>query len=272
MDAEDHPEAHGPPAQPEVYRGEHSRVPVPDEVFQYAYEHDLIRDHTLDSFSIAHLLRTTVQSTLPSVTEDGFPDSSRLPDLEICELKLRSERMTITQSAQQLLYDTQRELTDDEVKSLTQDIMDPGNTKDLKLELPLLRTDNKYDMRKYRREMAARREVCVADHGFPLDPVAEEDGDGMQLSESARSEAEELQRRLENEKLGITRSALRFLAGVIKDNYDEAEHWNSIVERTKWVRVSKHPIIVLKSPSSRHIHYYFIGGIAKYFVLNCVFG
>jgi hypothetical protein len=241
MDAKDPSEGHGPPGQPFVYPGEPTRVP--DEALQYAYGNDLITDYTLNSFSITHLLTDTVRGTLPSIAEDGFTGSSHLPDLEIPGIELRSERLAISQSAETLIREVHRELPDDQVQFLTQDIIDSGNTRHLKLELPLLRTDNERDMREFREEMAARREVRIGDHRLPLDPVTEEDGEGMQLPAYARSDANEFLRKLENEKLGITRSSFQFLADVVKDDYSEEKQWNYLMEQvreTTWVKVSNH--------------------------------
>lgn len=239
MVTEDDSQAHGLPGQPYVYAGEPVYAPV--EALQYAYEHDLTRDFALDSFSIAPLLSKPVQSTLPAVTEDGFTDCSHLPDLELPVPQLRSEVLTIAHSALKLIHDIRRELTDDEVNSLTRDVMGYRNTKNLKLELPILRTDNERDMREFRKQMASRRDVHIRDHRLPLDPVTVEDGEGMQLPASARSEANELLRKLEGEKLGVTRSSLQFLADVVKNGCAEEEQWKFLMEQaveTKWVKVS----------------------------------
>lgn len=215
---------------------------VPDEALQYAYENDLIRDHTLESFSITHLLSRLVQSTLPSITEDGFTDCSHLPDLELPVPQLRSEVLTIAHSALKLIYDVRRELTDDEVKRLTHDVIDSGNLKNLRIELPILRTDNWRDMREFRKQMESRRDVRIEDHQLPLDPVTVEDGEGMELSGSARLDAEKMLKKLEGEKLGVTRSSLQLLADAVKDVYTEEDQWNFLIEearKIKWVKVSK---------------------------------
>lgn len=237
MDPEGHYHGLGPTAS--TYADEEDHARVHDEVLQYAYEHDLIEDYTLNSFSISHLLAPLVQRTLPSITENGFTDDSHLPSLEIFEPSLESN-LDIPQSAQKFRDEALRELTDGEVKSLTQGILDAGSTRHLKLELPILGADDECDMKEFHRELATRRDVRIGDHRLPLDLVT---GDGMQLPESALLEANELLRKLENEKLVITRSALQFLADVVKDEYDEEEQWSSLVEEvkgTKWERVGNH--------------------------------
>lgn len=241
MDPENGSEAHSLSGEP--YEDQEEPVYAPNEALQYAYENDLTRDYTLNSFSIAHLLSKTVQSTLSSITEDGFTDCSHLPDLELPVPQLRSEVLTIAHSALKLIHETRRELTDDEVKSLTQEVIDSGNTRQWKLELPILRTDNERDMREFRKGMLSRRDVHIGDHRLPLDPVTVEDGEGMQLPASTRSEANELLRKLEGEKLGVTRSSLQFLANVVKDEYSEQEQWKSLLGQvmgTKWAKVSNH--------------------------------
>lgn len=241
MDAKDGSRPRGPSNEPYMDREE--PVYAPNEALQYAYEHDLTRDYILNSFSIAHLLSKPVQRTLPSITEDGFTDCSHLPDLELPVPQLRSEVLTIARSALKLIHEIRRELTDDEVKSLTQDVVDSGNTKQWKLELPILRTDNERDMREFRKGMSSRRDVHIGDHRLPLDPVTVEDGEGMQLPASARSAANEILKKLEGEKLGVTRSSLQFLANVVKDGYTEEEQWEFLMQQvteTKWMKVSNH--------------------------------
>lgn len=249
MEVEGNSQAHDRPDHP--YMSDEEPFHVPDEILQYAYQHDLTRDYTLNSFSITHLLTKLVQGTLPPITEDGFTDCSHLPDLELPVPHLRSEVLTIAQSALKLVHEVRRELTDDEVKSLTQDIIDSGNVKSLKLEFPILRTDNMRDMREFRNQIASRREVHIGDHRLPLDPVTVEDGEGMQPPASARSDANELLRKLENEKLGVTKSSLKFLAAVVKDEFTEEEQWNSLMEQakgTKWAKVSNYCYMNLDGP------------------------
>lgn len=238
MDGEGGYQASEPLGQPHMYADKPAYTP--NEALQYAYEHDLTRDYTLDSFSIAHLLSKSVQSTVPTVTEDGFTDCSHLPDLELPVPQLRSEVLTIAHSALKLIHEVRRELTDGEVKLLTRDLIDSGNTKQWKLELPILRTDNERDMREFRKGMAFRQDVHIGDHRLPLDPVTVEDGEGMQPPASARSEAKELLRKLEGEKLGVTRSSLQFVADVVKDRYTGEEQWGFLMEqvtKTKWIKV-----------------------------------
>ncbi|KAI3402106.1 hypothetical protein diail_35 [Diaporthe ilicicola] len=227
------------PEQSYMYEGEPVRVP--DEVLQYAYENDLIRDYTLNSFSITHLLGKLVQGTLPSITEDGFTDGSHLPELIIPNPLLRSEVLAIARSALKLIYDARRDLTDDEVKSLSQNVIDSANVKNMKLELPILRTNNERDMREFRKQMQCRRDVHVGDHRLPLDPVTVEDGEGMELPENALLDARDLLRKLEGEKLGVTRSSLQFLTDVCKDSYTEDDHWSLLMEEAKKIKWVKNP-------------------------------
>lgn len=240
MDARVGSQTQSPPDQSCMYTGE--PVHVRNEVLQYAYENNLIRDHTLDSFSVAHLFNRLVQSTLPSVTEDGFTDCSQLTDLEIPVPQIRSEKLTVSHSAFKLIHDTRRELTDGEVKSLTQDIIDSAYVSNMKLELPILRSDHERDMREFQDQMKSRRDVHIGDHRLPLDPVTVEDGEGMELPAAARSDADDFLRKFEAEKLGVTRSSLQFLADVVKDGYAEEYQWSFLMEearKSKWVKVSK---------------------------------
>lgn len=219
---------------------------VLEEVLEYAYEHDLIRDHLLDSFSLSHLFGDLIQSTIPATAEDGFTDCIHLTALELPNPTPRNEKPTVSDSALRIICETRRELSDEEVKGLTQQVCNDGNVRDLKLELPILRTDNHLDLRVFRREVLARQDAHKGDHRIPFEPIDVKAGEGLELSDEARLETEAFLIKLEGEKLGVTTGSTKYLVGSLRAELTE-EGRRSFIQahvgdiRCQKVSIGKHP-------------------------------
>lgn len=222
------PQTQAPPGQNHT---EALRYNVLEEVLQYAYEHDLIRDHRLDSFSLSHLFGNLIQSTIPTTTEDGFTDITHLSALELPNPTPRNEKPTVTDSALKIICETRRELSNEAVKSLTQQVCNDGNIRDLKLELPVLRTDNDRDIMVFQREMLARQVVHKGDHRIPFEPIDIEAGEGLELSAEARLETEAFLAYLEGEKLGATTESTKYLLGILRAELTEKNRRSFIQEQ-----------------------------------------
>ena len=98
----------------------------------------------------------------------------------------RGEKLSVTDSALALVFEARRILTEEEFKSLvTQEAYDTPNAeiRRLKLELPILRTDNDRDVRAFRKEQLARARLDVykMEHRIPFDPIDLEAGEGLEL-------------------------------------------------------------------------------------------
>lgn len=184
---------------------------VTSEVLQYAYQHNLTTDHLLNSFSLSHLFGDLIKTTLPESGEYGFPDTANLTELEIPDILLR-ENLSLTDAACRLICEASRVAKDDEVQELTQRAQQYTNTNNQKLELPILRSDNECDLRKFKKEQLARLHVPIKDHRLPLDTPDSVAGEGMDLQASIRLESEIFFQKLRGEKFSVTKDALKFLA------------------------------------------------------------
>lgn len=211
------------------------------EVLQYAYENDLTTDYRLSSFSIAHLFGPLVQTTIPPTGADGFTDQSHLAEVDIQDSSPRERPPTTTQGALRLIDEARRPLTDEEVGGLTQEICGASTLSQLKLELPILRTDNKLDLKEFERQNLARLTSLpdsIKNHKLPLDPPNVDKGEGMELSVKARAECESLMGKLEREKLEINRDSLRYLASQLKHEFTEEDQMTFLIECIKYEKAS----------------------------------
>ncbi|KUI68997.1 hypothetical protein VM1G_11540 [Cytospora mali] len=222
------------PAQPHAHRDD-----VLEEVLDYAYENDLIRDYRLDSFSLTHLFGKLIQSTIPTTTEDGLTNFSHLAALELPNPTPCGEKPSISDSALRLICGARRELSDEEVKALEQDVCNDNMTRGLKLELPILQTDNDRDLGEFRRELLARQEIQKRDHRIPFEPVDVAAGEGLELPAEAQLEVKAFLNKLEGEKLGITSESTRYLAGNLRAGITEEAHMSFVLEEIRDIKSDK---------------------------------
>lgn len=203
-------------AHPEQHHLDALRDNVLEEVLEYAYENDLIRDYRLESFSLSHLFGKLIQSTIPATTEDGFTDCVHLTALELPNPTPRGEKPNVPDSALRLVCKTRRQMSDEEVKTLTREVCNDGNVSSLKLELPILRTDNDQDIKDFQRDRIARQDPQKGDHRIPFEPIDVSAGEGLELPDEARLETEAFLDKLEGEKLGATIESARYLVGSLR--------------------------------------------------------
>lgn len=216
-----------------------NQAPVDDvEVLQYAYQHNLTTDHLFPSFSLSHLFGGFVQTTFPQLGEDGFTDSAHLAELEVPDIRLR-ENFSLTDSACRLICEASRVPDNDEVQEWARRAQQSTSTSRHKLELPILRSDNDWDLRGFKKEELARFHVPVEDHRLPLDTPDNAAGEGMHLPASVRLESELFFQKLQEEKLGATKDALKFLAEQLRvDAVTREDLMNYILGETNYKKVS----------------------------------
>jgi len=158
------------------------------------------------------------------------PPGSFSPPKEF-ELK---ERLTIDMEAAQLLQEVL--ITPDLPKEFGCEFEEePPNSRtrpkleDLKVEIPLLRTDNELDMLRFGR-------LPKPDFGqlskFPLIPENDED-EWLEYESKLLDAFERIRKALEAEKLEIPKEALDFLQSVIQEDYDSTDE-ESLASEVHW--------------------------------------
>lgn len=117
--------------------------------------------------------------------------------------------LPVTSSSLKLVYDARRVLDDEEVEQLTEQVRDTCTVKHSKFELPILRTDNEWDVIQYQKENLTRNRALlgsIKNHMLPLDVPDAEKGEGMELSPKARADCEAMMKGVDEEKLGVPES------------------------------------------------------------------
>lgn len=221
------------PDQPLLDTVEH---PVIDEVLQYAYQSNLITDHLMNPFSLAHLFGDLIRTTIPPIGDDGFTDPTHLTELEVPDIVLR-ENLSLPDSACRLICEAYHIPKDEEVEELSRSVLDSDRVRCLRVELPILRSDNDWAVRKFKRDRLARLRVSIKDHNLPMDTPDSDAGEGMQLHENVRSESELLLQKTEGEKLGVTKGALIFLADQLKVDITRDDLMNYLIGEVKCNKV-----------------------------------
>ncbi|CAN8102338.1 unnamed protein product [Discula destructiva] len=199
---------------------------VLNEAMQYAYENNLVVDYLLNSFSIAHLFGPLVRSTIPMVDENGFTSHSHLATVEIPDPIVvdHTETLTITPSASKLIAEARYIPSEEEIQEVTEQVCRLIKAMPRKVELPILRTDNLWDMRVFQKRMLRLScpDAClesIKEHKLPLDPQNIAEGEGMELSCKARAESQSMMKKAEEEKLSVTKASISYLYSQLKDDY-----------------------------------------------------
>lgn len=221
-----------------------------EQAIQYAYENNLTTDYTLVSFSISHIFRQPVLSTMLPTSDDDLTDDSHLPELELPVVLPYDKTLKVTNTALKLIGEARRTLNDEEALQLTKQVCGVTTTKSLKIEMPILRTDNEWDMRQYHKENAARHPALIdsiTNHTLPLDAPDVEKGEGMELSPEVREAYEAKIKSFEEEKIGVTRESLQYLASMIRTEYRREDQLTSLIDMIKYEKVSNYPLLAVSS-------------------------
>lgn len=230
------------------------------EALQYAYECDLTSDYLLKSFSITHLLSPLVQRTISAVNGDGLTDHSHLTEAEIPNPIVLDKFKTLatTPEALRLVAETRLVQSEQVIQSLTEKVSNANKLTHMKLEIPILRTDNERDMDAFQERSLNRSKALmgsIKEHRLPLHPQSLADGEGMELSSKARAECVMIQKKSEEERIGVTKESLTYLFSLLKDEYTTEDRMRHIIDEIKYkkVRMSQQPFV--RRCSDRYYHY-----------------
>lgn len=206
---------------------------------RYAYENALTSDHLLTSFSLSQLLNPLIQSTIPKVNDDGFTDHKHLAHAQIPNPVVldKSKPLTMTREALRLIDEARFIQNDGLISKLTEEVSNAGKLTHIKLELPILRTDNERDMTAFRKRYlnnAGALLRSIKEHRLPLHPQNLADGEGMELSSKARAECEMMQKKSKEEKIVVTKESLTYLFSLLKDEYTAEDRMRHIIDEIQY--------------------------------------
>lgn len=175
-------------------------------LLEYARFHGLSRNHQecnpLEELS----------SLSASLYEDtgSFPEKEDFAKIEAAAKSPPVERLDVSREALNLLREVTR--LQGPVPQFEHDSkLDPHRVRNLKQELPLLRTDHEADMQ----DIARRAEVDLAHDFLPLEHIEEEEDEGLSWPKKYDNLPEECLKELQNERLEIPKDAFIYLKDVM---------------------------------------------------------
>ncbi|KAF1966169.1 hypothetical protein BU23DRAFT_544899 [Bimuria novae-zelandiae CBS 107.79] len=175
-------------------------------VLEYARYHKICSDYTQEPLQINRVV---------PLTDDAFDldlqDPKNASPLTNPADELMKERLAVTQEAAMLLK-TVHDLHEAPADLL---LIRDGRKRirALKQEIPILQTDNELDMLNF----GSTVEPSFSDLRIPLEPVNEEQDEGLEWPSKYSVLPEQCFMQAHNEKLGITKDVLVFLQNAIRD-------------------------------------------------------
>lgn len=165
---------------------------------------------------------------LVSASEDptGLTPCIGLPACFIPPKVSAPEKWEVRGKSLALLHDVCKRQSEAEVDGLINQIrkqVEANNIRGMKIELPVLRTDNDTDLRRYTRRISATREVHLSDHHLPLEPCDEEQDEGLEFPKQAYAADRKITQSVENEKIEISRQSFEALVKYSKADWTEAD-------------------------------------------------
>ena len=146
------------------------------------------------------------------------------------------ERPTISKDAALLLASVAKEETVEWVDGQVLSMLGSADTKRIRLEEPLLKTDHERDCREFARR--EEFEVELKDIKLPLDIVNEENGEGLSLPSKFWNLGDEIMENLKKEKIEVTRDTLEYLQNTLKIIWTEQDEKEVRKRELKYKRVS----------------------------------
>ena len=202
-----------------------------EALLEYARFYGIARDHLECSpfESLPFLLEY-----LHKEPDDSHEDFSDFGEIEAAARSPLPERLTIDRHSLTYL----RELRTEEQLIPQWELLpelDPHRIRNLKQELPLLRTDHETDMLDFPRRM----EVDLKNEFIPLEKVDEEQDEGLTWPTKYKDFADAYFKDLREEKLGISRDVLAYMQDAL--DFDlESEQFAFEYEKTARTKVCTH--------------------------------
>ena len=164
-------------------------------------------------------------------------DSPDLVHIEPGDFKLPKERLTVDAGAASLLAEVAA-LAKPVIRSDEDDGLNLHRFRNLKLELPLLRTDHELDMLRF-----APQVVPDLEHEFlPYETVDEEADEGLTWPSRCHELPSLYWKKVESEKLQVSRDALQFLQQSLQYHLEGGNHEAFEVDDIPYERVRSHDV------------------------------
>ncbi|KAH0569254.1 hypothetical protein GP486_000010 [Trichoglossum hirsutum] len=175
---------------------------------EYARFHGLTQDHR----TVLPLFST---SSSPRNFLAQLADPEDVPHLELSPTFTTQEKLSLNRGAAALLssmWNVGLELPQEEPSIL----YSQRRGKDLKVELPILRTDHELDVRGFMEIFGRQNSPDLSGENIPLEEINEEDGEGLSWPIASFDLLKISEGKLNNEKLEVSRDAVLHLQRIIR--------------------------------------------------------
>lgn len=165
---------------------------------------------------------------LANLSDDsaGITPWDDLPDCSIPPIVSAPEKWEIHDKSLFFLRDVCRRQSEAEVEEYIRKVKErteADSIRQLKVELPLLRTDNEIDLLRYKRKIHTAREVHLSDHHLPLEPCDDNKDEGLEFPPQAYAADRKIVKGAENEKIEISKHSFETLLRNLKTDWTEAD-------------------------------------------------
>ncbi len=179
-------------------------------VAQYARLHGLSVDHLAEPLPTSHIV------ALQKYVLEGLSDDTDPPHSEQPFYFSRQESLTLDKRGAELLRGANNGLTKpEELDDIIFPLLDTRQTKKLRFETPLLRTDHETDFRNFAKwENSQCRDGCL-----PWEPLDDEMDVGLNWPNRLNDLPAKIMKELESEKIEIQKDTLIYLQATIKGSW-----------------------------------------------------
>jgi hypothetical protein len=189
---------------------------------EYARKNDLSRDYLKEPYLITNLdIFGDYQETL---TDDSY-----LPQFDLTANVNTDESLTISEDAASLIASVAREDSSEWVDNTMFQMIRSREYKNLRQELPLLKSDHETDCKKFAQREGF--EIKLTNVKLPLEMVDEENNEGLGFSFTMWRKGSESLENLKKERLEVSRDTLAYLQNILKSDWteeDEKNLWTSV--------------------------------------------
>jgi len=186
---------------------------------QYARLHGLSVNYLAEPLPTSHI--ETFREHIP----EGLTEDTHLPNIDLPVHVNLQETLTLDKRATEFLHSANSGLTTlEELEDIIFPLLDTCQTKKLRLETPLLRTDHESDFRSFARwESSHFKDGCL-----PWEPLDDEMDVGLGWPRSLKGLPVKLLKELRSEKIEMQKDTLFYLQATIKSN------WTSENDKKMW--------------------------------------
>lgn len=216
-----------------------SSNPLPNDVGREAADYLLSRGVTVSYEDVfQHWMLDEPRKLVKSLDDlTGITSKDDLSKCFIPSVISTPEKWQVNDKPLALLQDVCTRRSESDAEDYVRQIRErtaANSVRQIKFELPVLRTDNEIDLRKYKREISNARKVHLCDHHLPLDPCDDEQDEGLEFPPQSYGTDMEILQSVEDEKIQISKASFQTLLTHLKADWTQADQDNMLMTQVKY--------------------------------------